>query len=257
MKVLVVTSEVTFVPANYNRFLEALFESLRAETSLTVDLVVLRNREWSLVAKAFALFFFGARRMGYNLLINFIRSFAKDRRVFEGKYGINIFYFDTPNSVEFHEFVKAQQVDVIVNARTRFIYKEAALKSPKLAALNIHHGLLPEYRGTMCDLWALFKDLPTGFTIHVMEKKIDDGAIVKRVETTRLGEDPMSLRGDFAKLISESSQQEGREMAKVLSVIAAQGTIPVEMDNLCQKPVYTKNPDRLAIGAMLKKGIRL
>ena len=254
MKILVVTSEVTFVPENYNCFLEELFQGISNESNLSVELVVLKNNSLALTLKGSLLILMGARRIGYHLIKNSLMARKKDRNALSKKYHIPIHFFENPNSPDFHNFVKNHNTDLIINARTRYIYKNKILKLPKLGAINIHHGLLPDNRGTMCDLWALLLDRPTGFTIHVMNKKIDAGAIIRRIQTTSVGD---SLRKNFTKLILESSKIEGIEMANTIKVIKKNQVLPIEQDNISPKPIYTKNPDFFTIRQILKKGIEL
>lgn len=254
MKILVVTSEVTFVPDNYNHFLSELFKGLSGEKDLDLELVILENNSLSLPFKGMALALMGAKSIGFHLIRNSIKANRLDRRELANSHNIKIHFFKNPNSPEFLEFAKNFGVDLIVNARTRFIYKSKILKIPKLAAINIHHGLLPDYRGTMCDLWALQEERPTGFTIHVMDKKIDNGAIIKRVETSIKGD---SVRKSFSQLILESSKREGAEMAQMIKIIKKNQTLPIELDNISTNPVYTKNPDFKSIRSLLKKGIKL
>ena len=106
----------------------------------------------------------------------------------------------------------------------------------------------------MCDLWALKDDRPTGFTIHVMDKKIDNGAIIKTVQTSVVGN---PLRSNFATLIKESSRIEGIEMAKTILTIKEKNNLPIQTDNISLNPVYTKNPNFLDIRKLLQKGIEL
>ena len=254
MKILVVTSEVTFVPENYNLFLEGLFTSLASEKDISLELVILTNNSPLLTLKGLLLALMGAKHIGLHLMKNSVKALFKDRKNLALKFGIKLHYFQNPNSLDFREFVKNQQIDLIINARTRFIYKRKTLKLPKIAAINIHHGLLPDYRGTMCDLWALKADRPTGFTIHVMEKKIDNGAIIKCVETSQKGD---VIRSNFASLIKESSRIEGLEMAKTILAIKKNHNLPIQSENISNQPVYTKNPDFRAIREMLQKGIVL
>jgi methionyl-tRNA formyltransferase len=254
MKILVVTSEVTFVPGNYNLFLEGLFNELSSETELSLELVILKNNSPALTAKGLALALMGARHIGFHLMKNTLKAAFKDRKELTEKFKIKTHYFENPNTPEFRDFIKAHETDLLINARTRFIYKGKTLKLPKIAAINIHHGLLPDYRGTMCDLWALKADRPTGFTIHVMDKKIDNGAIIKRVQTSIVGN---PLRSNFATLIKESSRIEGIEMAKVILTIKKNHNLPIETDNISLNPVYTKNPKFLDIRKLLQKGIEL
>lgn len=254
MKILVVTSEVTFVPENYNLFLEGLFSELSSEKDIHLELVILKNNSPALTVKGLALTLMGARHIGFHLMINTLKAALKDRKQLTDKFKIKTHYFENPNTVDFRAFVKNFDTDLLINARTRFIYKGKTLKIPKIAAINIHHGLLPDYRGTMCDLWALRDERPTGFTIHVMDKKIDNGAIIKTVETSVLGN---PLRSNFATLIKESSRIEGKEMAKTILAINKNNSIPIKTDNISLNPVYTKNPKFLDIRKLLQKGIEL
>jgi methionyl-tRNA formyltransferase len=254
MKILVVTSEVTFVPDNYNHFLSELFKGLADEPGLSIELVILKNNSLALTIKGMALSLMGARSIGSHLIKNSFNARFSDRQKMAQDHKVKIHFFDNPNSSEFHKFVRDSEIDLLVNARTRYIYKSKILKIPKLAAINIHHGLLPDFRGTMCDLWALQEDRPTGFTIHVMDKKIDNGAIIKRVETSQKGN---HLRKNFAQLILESSKQEGIEMAHTIKIIKKNQTLPIELDNITSQPIYTKNPDFSAIRKLIKKGIKL
>lgn len=254
MKILVVTSEVTFVPENYNLFLEGLFRELASESDITLELVILKNNSAALTVKGLALTLMGARHIGFHLMKNTLKAAFNDRKELTQKYKIKTHYFENPNTPEFREYVKSFDTDLLINARTRFIYKNKTLKIPKIAAINIHHGLLPDFRGTMCDLWALKADRPTGFTIHVMDKKIDNGAIIKTVETSVLGN---PLRSNFATLIKESSRIEGIEMAKTILSLNKTHILPIQSDNISLNPVYTKNPNFLDIRKLLQKGVEL
>jgi len=50
---------------------------------------------------------------------------------------------------------------------------------PRLGMLNIHHELLPEFRGAQSVLWQLYQgNAQTGYTIHTLDSGLDTGAIV-------------------------------------------------------------------------------
>ncbi len=254
MKILLVTSEVTFVPENYNLFLDTLLGVLAPVSDISIELVVLKNNSPLLVLKGILLTLIGARSIGFHLIKNSLSAISKDKKYLPKKYNVKIHYFENPNSLAFREFVKKNNTDLIINARTRYIYKSKTLKLPKIAAINIHHGLLPDYRGTMSDLWALLDNRPTGFTIHVMDKKIDNGAIIKRVQTSISGE---AIRSKYTSLIKESSKIEGLEMANTILAIKKNYTLTIEADNISDNPIYTKNPDFFTIRKLLQKGIEL
>jgi len=255
MKILIVTSDVTFVPNNYRDFLLAVLENLShelKENDLKLEVAILKNNSMTISLKAIALYLVGAKNIGKSLLVNSIQARFFDKKNIEEKLNKKLHFFDHPNSKEFHQYVEAEKFDIILNARTRYIYKKKILSLPKLGCLNIHHGLLPDFRGTMCDLWALNENRPTGFTIHKMERKIDDGAIVRRIVTSNAGESK-----DYAQLIHSSSIKEGQILAQLIKELKLNPIIPIEHKNISTNVSYTKNPNFMAIRRILAKGIKL
>lgn len=59
-------------------------------------------------------------------------------------------------------------------------------------ALNIHMGLSPYYRGSSCNFWAMYDDLPNyvGATIHYLSKGLDSGPIIFHSVPQYNNEDP-------------------------------------------------------------------
>lgn len=211
-----------------------------------------------LFLKGLLLGLMGARHIGFHLAKNSLFAFFGDRKKRLSSFRVPVLFFKGVNTDDFYQYVKDERIDLVVNARTRFIYKSKILKLPRFGAINIHHGLLPDYRGTMCDLWALFQQRPTGFSIHVMEKKIDNGAIIRRIVTTSPNEKKdLPLRQSFARLIAKSARREGQEMAILLKEINSTQKIPILENNISPHPEYTKNPDFLTIRKMRQKGMQL
>ena len=67
--------------------------------------------------------------------------------------------------------------DLVICAGWRDILKDDILSAHRI--LNIHYTLLPAYRGFHGTVWAILNDEPfLGFTIHRMNKYIDDGPII-------------------------------------------------------------------------------
>jgi len=60
----------------------------------------------------------------------------------------------------------------------------ALLSRPRFGSVNVHPGLLPDYRGAHVLQWAIVNDEPeTGVTIHYLDEGIDTGPVIaeKRV----------------------------------------------------------------------------
>lgn len=50
---------------------------------------------------------------------------------------------------------------------------------PRYGMINVHHELLPDYQGAQSVIWPIFHgQTTTGYTIHQIDKKIDNGKIL-------------------------------------------------------------------------------
>jgi methionyl-tRNA formyltransferase len=70
---------------------------------------------------------------------------------------------------------------------------------PRLGMINIHHELLPGYRGAQGVIWQLYEgSRETGYTIHQIDQHIDTGAILHQ---ERL---PIRFRSSLEETVSET-----------------------------------------------------
>lgn len=81
---------------------------------------------------------------------------------FDGKKSLNL--------------IKQRQTDYLIIAGCGAIIKDniLSLSSP----INIHPGLLPQFRGLDPVLWSIDKKEPLGATVHIMDEGIDTGDIL-------------------------------------------------------------------------------
>ena len=94
------------------------------------------------------------------------------------KLNVPTYYFKDHTSTITENFVKDQQIDLLVNAGTPRILKSNLLKAPSIGIINCHPGILPDFRGCTCVEWAIYLDQPIGNTVHLMTDKIDEGPII-------------------------------------------------------------------------------
>lgn len=81
---------------------------------------------------------------------------------------------DTPRNT----VVQLQTLDLLIVCRYNLL-EQAIFQAPKLACLNVHSSLLPNYRGVHPVSWALIRgEQETGVTIHHIDSGIDTGPIV-------------------------------------------------------------------------------
>jgi len=246
LRALLVTSRVTFVPENYNQLVCGL-----AETPHIVGCLVIDNREWKMVAQGLALVLTGAApRMGLQLLKNFFSDeLDKKQRAFQQAQK-KFFVVNDLNSEEAFEILRRENIELILNARTRTIFKKKLLEIPALGCINIHHGLLPDQRGLMCDFWAHLEKTPAGFSIHQMTPKLDDGAILKVVEVK-------TDKSNYMESILEGSRCEVAAVQEALQEIAAQRKILGIENKKTAATVYRRNPKLSDFFKLRKRGVKI
>lgn len=83
---------------------------------------------------------------------------------------------------EFAKKIRSKKPDLIFVWSYTMILPAEIIEIPKLGAVNLHMGLLPEYRGVNGLRWALINgEKETGVTLHQMDSGIDTGAIISKV----------------------------------------------------------------------------
>ena len=88
---------------------------------------------------------------------------------------------DDPHAPEVLDFVRAQAPDYILLAGAPFL-RPAFYGLARHGALNRHLGLLPDFRGSDCAIWALALDQAesVGYSIHIVNERVDGGDVVLR-----------------------------------------------------------------------------
>ncbi|MEO5666834.1 MAG: formyltransferase family protein [Bdellovibrionota bacterium] len=245
MRTLLVTSRVTFVPENYARFVTKLSASPHVAAVLFLE-----NRDLKNLAMGAGFWLSRlAPGIGSHLVLNTLASLDDPRENAARAAGKQVFTAAQINAPETVAILRG--FDLVINARTRFIYGKAALEAPRLGCINIHHGLLPEQRGVFCDLWAQAEGRPAGFSIHRMTPKLDDGEILLRREVA-----VVSARS-FVKHALASSEVEAAAMEETLERIALAGRIEGETNHKTAHTFYYRNPTVSQIRSFRSKGFRL
>lgn len=252
MRLVYVTSDVTYVRDNYFSLLEKVTrkDALPAGSEV-VATIILKVPTKLLLKNIFGLQLIGAPDFSFALLRNMLRARINDPRVkLLEERGIKTYRTSSVNKPEALEFLKSVKPDLMVNMRTRNIYKKPVLELPTIGCINIHHGILPVNRGTMCDLWAWIEGRPVGFTIHWMNEKIDDGDILDRCEVDTTG------AKSYIDLPFRSSQLESGCLMKCLERIKQEGKF-VGIPNRTEEVNYTRTPSPKMIAEIRRSGKRL
>ena len=91
---------------------------------------------------------------------------------------VPFFFVSNHNSQEAIKIYKKLNLYCLLNAGTPRKISVALLESIDNRIINIHPGILPEYRGCSCVEWALINDDPIGNTAHFMDASYDTGPII-------------------------------------------------------------------------------
>lgn len=85
-----------------------------------------------------------------------------------------------PNSPEGVARLAGAGPDLVVSIRYRRILKPEAIAVPRFGVLNLHSGILPDYRGVMATFWAMLAGEPEiGTTLHrIVDAGIDTGPVI-------------------------------------------------------------------------------
>jgi methionyl-tRNA formyltransferase len=104
-----------------------------------------------------------------------------------------------PNTAEVEAQVAALGADFLFSFYYRHLLKAPLLQSARRGAYNMHGSLLPKYRGRVPVNWAVLNgERETGATLHQMNVKPDNGAIVDQFAVPILPDD--SAHDVFAKV---------------------------------------------------------
>ena len=88
------------------------------------------------------------------------------------------------NDASTHTLISSLTPDIIIVNGTRII-SEKTLVSTSATFINTHLGITPQYRGVHGGYWSLFRNDRSNFgaTIHLVDKGIDTGSILKQCFT--------------------------------------------------------------------------
>jgi folate-dependent phosphoribosylglycinamide formyltransferase PurN len=124
------------------------------------------------------------------LFVPFLKSKGKKRKLeLVKKYNLvnelvptDTYYIDTVNSNACKELLVSAQPDIVVVNGTRIISKEI-LECCNAIFINMHVGITPHYRGSHGGYWALYHNDAKNFgtTIHIVDKGVDTGGVIKQV----------------------------------------------------------------------------
>lgn len=116
--------------------------------------------------------------------------------------------------------LRASRPDLLVSVGSPEIFKPPVLATAAFGAVNVHNGRLPRYRGVFGTFWEMYSGEEWGCaTIHVMEPKVDAGAV--------LAQGVVRLAGrSLHDALVEKKREGGRLLAWLARVVEAEKRYP-------------------------------
>jgi methionyl-tRNA formyltransferase len=248
MKVLVVISKINFLPTNGYDFLNSLIKNNGKDVC---GVLILQNRVIDKIPQIFKLYLSGCKKWSKNYLRNIIELPFHRREHMCSENNIEVIKAISVNDNSVIKWVKKNKIDLIINNRTTCIYKKIILSLPNFGCINVHHGILPKYRGRYCDLYALYEKRRTGFSVHKMTERVDSGEIYFKKYVSKHKEN------DYFNYLKRLPFEESRIINLLLKRIKKESGLSNGQVNKSSKYIYTKNPDKNDLRLMLKSGLIL
>ncbi|PYR20238.1 MAG: hypothetical protein DMF94_12655 [Acidobacteria bacterium] len=158
---------------------------------------------------------------------------------FAAKQGFPVWVQPPRRAVEpFVRQLRSAAPDVMVVWSYSMILPQDVLDVPRLGVVNVHGGLLPEYRGGHVMQWALINgEAETGVTLHYMDAGIDTGPMIADARF------PIEV-GDDAVLVRTRLKASGTELLRRWWPQIAAGTAPrVPQDETRARYWPMRNPE--------------
>ena len=124
----------------------------------------------------------------------------------------SVYEYAKENNIKVLNFseIESLELDLGISVRYNKIIPKAVIDSFKLGIVNTHGGILPEYRGSYCNINAILNgESEFGVTLHYIDKGVDSGDIIDikktKIENDQTGFDLYKISEEFCyELIKEN-----------------------------------------------------
>ncbi|NGP75950.1 formyl transferase [Balneolaceae bacterium YR4-1] len=99
-------------------------------------------------------------------------------------HNVPVLSFTSVNNGEFKQWVRDQEIDLIVSIAASELFDEEVLELPTHGCINFHNAPLPHYRGMLPNFWQMHHGEEFSvLTVHTMTEALDKGEIVYQQKT--------------------------------------------------------------------------
>ena len=259
LRLHVITEEDPFyLPVFFREFLDALppdrFELLGIDITPPLN----QSSRRALAEKLYR--FYGGRdfaRLLGRYAVAKALDLATPRRAWSGtierlaaRHGVPCRPVRNVNAPAYVAELRRRAPDLLVSVAASQIFKPDLLSVPRLAAVNVHTGPLPSYRGMMPVFWQMYDRRPSiVVTLHTMTAAIDVGAILLEREVPLNGDRSLDL------VIRKMKREGARTLIELLERYRSDAVEPVAMDR--SREQYHSFPGRAEAARFRRMGYRL
>lgn len=248
MKVAIITEEDMFYVREFFIKFFPLAEKANYDLSGITILPAFKKSTVQLAKQMYGFYgFYHFMRIGFQyvwkkMIGTTIRSLSSD-------YSIALKDVSSVNSDEYINWIKENNIDVIISVAAPEVFKKRLLDSVPHGCINSHSALLPENRGMMPVFWGLFKgSKEIGITIHTMDEKLDQGDVILQNAV------PVNQES-LHEMILKTKRMSADMMHEVLTELASNGKI--EMTPMADGGSYQTFPTPAEVKEFKKRGKRL
>ena len=146
--------------------------------------------------------------------------------------------------------LRARSPDVLASVAASQVFREPLLAVPRLAAVNVHTGPLPRYRGMMPVFWQMRDRRDAiGLTIHTMSRELDLGAVLLAREV------PLDGQRRLDRVIRMMKRHGARALIEVLEMYGRGPVTCAPME--ASRASYRSFPGREDAAEFRRLGYRL
>lgn len=129
--------------------------------------------------------------------------------------------------------------DLIISIRFGEILQDQLISIPKFGVINLHSGILPNYRGIMSTFWAILNgEIEIGTTLHYIEDAgIDCGKIIK------ISKIPVNFKTSLMQNIASLYNQGCRDIIEFMQTIKNEKHITLNQKESSQNGAYYSYPN--------------
>ena len=141
---------------------------------------------------------------------------------------------------------------LILSVRFGLILQPQAIAIPEFGVLNLHSGILPDYRGVMATFWAMLnKEKEMGSTLHfIRDASIDTGDVIKINRTE------VDYQRSYLWNVLNLYRSGVDSMLDAVASIAEGKTVNTKAQAQ-NKGSYYSFPDKAALDAFFGRGLKL